>query len=129
MSRAKEINIKETSGFCRYCKQSRIVMAPENATQEELSELATKECNCKEAEYQRKRDMQFKAAEAWAKNTFEDNEHRRNAVIFAIKAVFERRSVESAAFKIGKYTYKIDMDGDDCIRIKKTFKDEDEETF
>lgn len=120
---------KETQGFCKYCKQAVMIHAPEDATQEELNEIASKECSCKEAEYQRKRDMQLDAASQYLRNLFLDkNPLLLKAMYETVTAIFSRK-LSKATFNVGKTTYKIDLDGDDCIRIKKTFKDEDEETF
>lgn len=121
--------IKESNGFCKYCNQAVLIQAPENATQEELNDIASKECNCKEAEYQRKREMQLGAARQYLKNLFFDtNPLAYKGFMETVIAIFSRK-IASASFKVGKYTYKIDMDSDQCIRIKKTFKEEDEETF
>ena len=121
--------LKESQGFCKYCKQAVMIQAPEDATQEQLNKIASKECSCKEADYQRKRELQLGASKEYIHNLFYDNNPLLcKAMYEAVEAIFSRKC-GSAAFKTGKTTYKIDLDGDGKIRIKKTFKDEDEETF
>lgn len=119
----------ESTGFCKYCKQAVMIKASEDATQEELNDIASKECNCKEAEYQRKREMQLNAAGEYLKNLFgENNPLLFKAMYETVIAVFGRK-LSNASFKTGKTTYKISLDADQCIKIKKTFKDDDEEIF
>lgn len=120
--------LKENNGFCKYCKQAVLIQAPDDATQEELNEIATKECSCKEADYQRKREMKVDAASAYIENLFHDKEQLCEGMKLTVRAIFDGQA-GAASYKVGKYTYKIDIDNDDCIRIKKTFRDEEEETF
>ena len=119
----------ESTGFCKYCKQAVMIKALEDATQEELNDIASKECNCKEAEHQRAKDMQFSACKEYVTNLFSDTNPLACIAIIETALAVLNRKIASASFKIGKYTYKIDMDAKQCIRIKKTFKGEDEETF
>lgn len=52
----------EAVGFCKYCKESRMVEAPEDATQEQLDQLATDECTCQGAYAEREREQQHEYA-------------------------------------------------------------------
>lgn len=39
--------MQETTGMCRFCGQSAMVVVPDDATKEQIIEEATLQCNCK----------------------------------------------------------------------------------
>ena len=121
--------LKESTGTCKYCKQAAMIKAPEDTTQEELDEIATKECSCEQAQFQRKREMRFEAAKTYLENVLNEKYPiAYEASVALTKAVFERQ-LASGSFKTGKYTYTVSLDGDECIKVKKVYKSTEEETF
>ena len=118
--------IVQTSGICKYCRQARMIQAPEGISGEAANEQASQECDCDEAVRQRERIMRMQAAGEWAQNTFRDTQLQ--TVLCSIKSTFEG-SIDYVTVKIGKNTHKIDRDSDGTIRIRTTFKDSNEETF
>jgi len=118
----------QQSGFCKYCKQLRLIEAPEGSSPADLDELATRECDCDEAIRQRERRAKMEAAGAWAKNVFSNQDGQLQVALYAIKATFEG-AIDYVTLKIGKHTHKIDTDSDGMIRIRTTFRDSNEETF
>lgn len=120
--------IIKATGFCRYCNQARIIDAPEGSAPEDLTNLATEDCDCDEAIRQRERRLRMEAAGLWAQNTFSKEDGQLQVVLCAIKATFDG-SVNYVTVKIGKQTHKVDQDKDGMIRIRTTFRDSNEETF
>lgn len=116
------------TGFCRYCHQARIVEAPEGLSGEAYNDYATAECDCKDAQEERRKHQKMEAAGLWAKNMFSQSDGQLQLVLCSIRATFDGE-VDYCTIKIGKRTHKIDRDGDGMIRIKTTFRDSNEETF
>lgn len=116
------------TGICKYCGQTSTIEAPDNLSGEEYNRLATEECDCNEAIFQRNRKAKMEAAGAWAKSAFSQENGQLQLALCAIKATYDG-AVESVVTKIGKKTYKIDKDKDGMIRIKATYKNTDIETF
>lgn len=52
-------------GHCKYCHESRMVEVPENATDEEINEAATLDCDCAGASLARKKEYQKEACIAY----------------------------------------------------------------
>ena len=52
-------------GHCKYCHESRMVEVPENATDEEINEAATLDCDCGGARLARKKEYQKEACIAY----------------------------------------------------------------
>ncbi len=120
--------ISNHTGFCRFCKQARIIAAPDGLSGEEYNELATQDCDCNEAATERASRAKMEAAGLWAKNIFSQSNGQLQLMLCAIRATFDG-SVDYATIKIGKHTHKVDVDGDGMIRIKTSFRDSNEETF
>lgn len=120
--------VSKHTGFCRFCNQARMIDAPDNLSGEDYNELATQDCDCTEATTERRRRAKMEAAGAWAKNIFSQNDGQLQLVLCAIRATFSG-SVDYATIKIGKYTHKVDVDGDGMIRIKTSYRSSNEETF
>lgn len=116
------------TGICKYCGQTSTIEAPDNLSGEEYNRMATEECDCSEAIFQRNRKAKMEAAGAWAKSAFSQENGQLQLALCAIKATYDG-AVESVVTKIGKKTYKIDKDKDGMIRIKATYKNTDIETF
>lgn len=125
------------TGVCEFCGQANVVKLREA---QELAELegielelacnivATNNCNCPAAKVHRRRESKLQAAGAWIENTFKDNEVSINLFNAATKAVTENE-VNKVTVKIGKRDFAIDLDKDDCLRIKSKFTDKAEEVF
>lgn len=123
------IELVERAGICEYCKQMRIVRVPENLSDIQVNEIATQECDCKEAAFMRRRKMRLDAAGAWIKNALEGHEEQQKLMTAAVNTVFGH-SVYKVTVKLdGHRTAIVDMDKEDMIRIKTVYKNENEETF
>lgn len=120
--------IVERIGFCKYCGQGVTVSVPESTSAADLNEQASQECGCDEAIRQRKRRARMEAAGAWARNIFSERHGQLQVVLNAIRSTFEG-SVDYVTVKIGKHTHKIDTDSNGMIRIRSTFRDNNEEQF
>lgn len=116
------------TGACKYCGQTRAFDVREAVSDAELDEMATEECTCSEARYQRERREKLERAEAWARETFTGTDNLLQTILCAVKATFEG-SADRVTIKAGKNTYKIDTDADDLIRFKNTYKESSDTTF
>ena len=127
------------TGTCEYCGQTHIISEEEYKDRFEiagplgdeemiLNALATHKCKCAEASIQRRREEKIKAAGDWIDNYFEDCPAAANAmnevVNMVIKGVFPKVTIKS-----GKKTFTVDLDKDDCLRIRTKYVDTNEETF
>ena len=124
-------------GTCKYCRQTVMVSADEvrklqmtyDLTEEAAADMvASDTCGCPGASLQRKREEKTAAAGAWIENTFNGSEKTKELMAAAVVVVITCE-VNSVSVKIGKRGYRVWLDSDQCIRIKTTFKDEDEESF
>ncbi|MCM1218062.1 MAG: hypothetical protein NC548_26550 [Lachnospiraceae bacterium] len=120
--------ISKHMGFCRFCNQANMFDAPDGLTGEDYNELATQECDCTEAQTERRRRARMEAAGAWAKNVFSQSGGQLQLMLCAIRATFDG-NVDYITVKIGKNTHRVDVDGDGMIRIKTSYRDSNEETF
>ena len=120
--------VSKHTGFCKYCNQSLIIEAPDGLSGEDYNDYATKECDCDRAQMERARAAKFRAAAEWANGVFNETDAQLQTALSAIHSTFEG-TVDHVTMKIGKYTHKIDRDGDGMIRIKTVYKDSNEETF
>lgn len=130
---------KETTitGECIFCHTFREVpyhLTSANAQmrgiteQEAADRLATDVCNCKQGLEFRKRRERLENAAGYLKKIFKDNESAAQMSMCAIKAVDEF-AVDKVTFKIAKYSYTIDKDKDNMLRVKTKFTDSNDETF
>lgn len=55
--------VKEMTGVCRYCCQTRIIKGSADMTEEEITEAATRSCDCDAAKYYRERMRRLSMAE------------------------------------------------------------------
>ncbi len=127
----------QLTGTCKYCGQIQVVERQEVeeimlhcGVDEEAACFiaASRGCDCGEAHIHRKREEKLKAAGAWIDNMFKDREDVANVMITATKAVVEHE-VTKVKVTIGKHDYSVDLDKDDCLRIKTKYTNKDEETF
>lgn len=124
-----KIELVERAGICEYCKQMRMVKVPENMSDIQVNEIATQECDCKTAEFMRRRKMRLDAAGMWITNALEGHEKQQKLMTAAVNAVFGK-SVYKVTIKLdGHKTAIVDLDKEDMIRIKTVYKNENEETF
>lgn len=120
--------ITQHTAFCKYCKQARMIDAPDGLSAADYDELATNDCDCDEAQREREKRAKMEAAGMWAKNVFSQSDGQLQCVLCAIRATFDGNA-DYVTIKIGKNTHKIDRDSDGMIRIKTTYRDSNEETF
>lgn len=125
------------NGSCRYCGQTRLIS--EQDIKEFFGEdvvidddmmdfLATKKCKCPQAEDERRKEQKLVAAGAWIENYFQNRPDAADAVK-AFATIICNRTFSKISIKDGKRTYTVDLDKDDCIRIKAKYTDMNEETF
>ncbi len=127
------------TGVCKYCGQIGMVNEmdlkeyahafDEDMTPEDKADyIATRKCKCVQAESERRRETKVEAAGAWIENYFQERPEAADTmkkIVDAIcRGVFGRISV-----KEGKRNYTVDLDSDECIRIRTKFTDTNEETF
>ena len=126
-----EMPTREYAGFCRFCRQARMVHGPDGWNQAQIDNQATAECDCEGAAFERRQQQRLDAALAWAKNMFESEEQAdlQLLMIRAIIAVFTRGAKAVSVTADGKNTYKIVMDSNDMLRVRKEFREQDEEEF
>lgn len=90
--------------------------------------IATRKCKCVRAERERRRETKVEAAGAGIENYFQKRPEAADMmkkIVDAIcRGVFGKISV-----KEGKMNYTVDLDSDECIRIRTKFTDTNEETF
>ena len=128
MAKNGNAGLEERTGFCKYCGQAQMVEAAVDVSQEELDELATRQCNCGEAKEQRKKQKRMENAELWARSNFSENNGEVQTVMNAVKAVGEY-VFDNMTIKKGKFAYRIYVDKDGMICVKTTYKDNEIETF
>ena len=128
------------TGVCKYCGQigmdseadlkeyAHVFDGDVTPDEQKLDYVATKKCKCAQAESERRRETKIEAAGAWIENYFQDRPEAADTmkkIVDAItRGVFGRISI-----KEGKRNYTVDLDSDECIRIRTKFTDTNEETF
>lgn len=104
-------------GSCRFCGQSRMVepLDPDTATQDDLDEMATASCNCREARAARDEKEQLEAAGAYIEQLSEELmkgedagrvDALRRAMVTAAHIVWEEVA-DNIAFKVNGKSVKI----------------------
>lgn len=119
--------IVEKTGTCKYCKQMKTVSVPEGADQETCDAAATDACECPEAKEEHRRRMKKEAAFTYIDNMLDKNSYARDVLKAAVEGVMNK-AVGKVSTKIDKYTYTVDA-ADGEIKIKREFKESQEETF
>lgn len=122
--------MNEKSVTCPFCGQGVLVENSEKVHPDDLIEYARQSCSCPGAVAYRKKQNTISNSLIYIGNLFsgEKSSFTINSFRSAVVAVVEH-AVDSVAIKKGKENYVIDLDGDGCLRIKKTFKDVSEENF
>ena len=64
---------KEMTGVCRYCHQTRIIKGSADMTEEEITEMATRSCDCEAAETYRMRLQRLEKAKKNIEELFGEN--------------------------------------------------------
>lgn len=73
---AKEI--KEMTGVCRFCYQSRIVRGAADMTEEQITETATRQCSCEAAKKYRTKVLRAETAKKHVDKLFGDKNETSN---------------------------------------------------
>ena len=115
----------EMTGVCKYCNNLVTIKAPENATEEEKNNIATSECNCKEAQKAADADTAVRVMTDNIMSRYSDmKESARKALISLLKPIaygyFDKASVkvnDHVSIKIFR-----SKDGLNCTR---TIKEDD----
>ena len=115
------------TGTCRYCGQIVMVDGPEDMSEAERNNFAVEQCSCDGAKKERERERRIWAAYAYIDAAFED-EKARDLMKAAIQAI-TTEAVDGCQVQIGQRNYKIDIDTAGMPRIKRTYKEQSEETF
>ena len=126
------------NGICKYCGQSRLISDADireffgtdvsDADEEMLDMIATNKCKCPQAEDERRKASKLEAAGAWIENYFQDRPEASDAMK-ALVTIIGNRTFGRISVRDGKRTYTVDLDKDDCIRIRAKYTDTNEETF
>lgn len=92
-------------GTCKYCGQSRIVQVPDGPElpEEALSQIATDECDCEKATFQRERQEKIERAELIIGNLPPEHEQQ-------IVAILKRALPEMVDQKIRKVSISVSSD-------------------
>ncbi len=95
--------MKTLTGVCKYCGQTRTVEVADSADpkREELNEIATEECDCKEADIERNRKAMIEKA------TEEVNQYTENACEPAAGRILMAAMEEVVNHRVGMVTVKV----------------------
>ncbi len=126
------------NGSCKYCGQTRLISDAElkdffgaddiEVDDDMLDIIATNKCKCPQAEDERRKTRKLEAAGAWIENYFQNRPDASDAMK-ALVTIVCNRTFGKISVKDGKRSYTVDLDKDDCIRIKAKYTDTNEETF
>ena len=112
---------------CPECGQQTFVEAHEEATEEELLDLARETCTCQGAQYAKAMARSKQRVEEFLENEFGDDPTRAAVINAASQAVYQAR-FDNVKIKCGKNAYTIDIK-DGLVRIRKKFTDTTETTL
>lgn len=115
------------TGTCKYCGQIVLIDSQEDMSEAERNYYAVEQCSCDGAKKEREREQRILAANAYIDEAFEDEKAQdlMKAAIWAIT----NDAVDCCQVQIGQRNYKIDIDTAGMLRIKRTYKEQSEETF
>lgn len=119
----------EQIGVCKYCGQSRMMIAPKDMSVAGLNELASMECECEGANFARRQQQRLDAAREWSLNIFSSEKEKQELFMACIEAVFAGAVKGISVQADGKNKYKIALDKDDMLRISREYRDQEDETF
>jgi uncharacterized protein YajQ (UPF0234 family) len=120
--------MKETIGYCKFCKQSTMVMVPDNATPEEIEKEATMSCKCKLSQeyadkirHEESVQMSIEAAKASVDQLFEGEQfdELRTALKGCIDSVAKKK-IRKVTIDINKKIKATIQIKDDAILLTRT---------
>ena len=113
------------TGTCAYCGQSTIIETVGDVTQTERDQMATDQCNCPQAQSERRKKIRKEKIEAYIDKHFEDQDVR--ILVREIIDLVEHSQIGTTTFALGEEkTVKIWVDSDAWLHVK-VKKTEDEE--
>lgn len=115
------------TGVCKFCGQTSVIDVPSGASYERASEIATMQCNCKDALNYQRRISSEKQAEDYVEQWSSEKPERMHALKAIIRAI-SHREIKKATVKFGNITIAI-SDSNGEIKVKKTYTDSEEDTF
>ena len=117
--------MKEVTGQCRYCGQTQIMQLPDNFTEEDITEEATRSCKCAQAKRYVRVEERIAGAESAIRELFKDypdHEDLKNTLLGATRLVAENKYNKITISK-GKYTASM-KPGKEAIKISLKYTDE-----
>lgn len=113
-------------GYCRYCKNSRIVTnPPEDPSEETLNDYASEQCDCEGARLERK-----KKADSQTLSEYIDNLADKPEIAKALKNFIrplQDHKAQAVSVKVDdktKFTLKVNQDGELSIQRTDTMQTE-----
>lgn len=113
---------------CPECGQMIFVDAPEDATDEELMELAKQTCSCTGAQLERLKIRSGNKIKAFIEKEFPDDSAPGNIMMQAIQTL-QSGIYDKITLKRGRRTYTIDLDKDGFARVKSKYTENTETKF
>lgn len=110
--------IKKVTGFCNYCSQGRLVAVPDDRefSQDELNKIATEECECKQAAFQREREDKIERAEYYINNLVPDKEEHTKPLLRSAVPLLLDHTIKKMSLNVdGRVTYAIFRGKEDSI--------------
>lgn len=124
----EENEFVKNMGACKFCGQTRMVKTIGDITQSKADEIATNECNCKDAKVFQNRESKIKKAQEWVRLRFEHQPNIQEVFNVAVKAV-ANHDIEKTSIKEGDWTHNIFLDSDGYLNVKSSKKVEEEVDF
>ena len=121
------MEVLKMTGVCKFCGQTSVIDAPEGTSYERAAEIATMQCNCKDALSYQHRISSEKQAEDYVEQWSNEKAERMDALKAIIRAI-SHREIKKATIKFENITITI-SDSNGEIKIKKTYTDSEEDTF
>lgn len=133
----------QVNGTCKFCHQMRVTKVREGTPQNEIDEIISGECGCplsceaiaERTSYQRAVDCIHKTCQQGRNDLPTDADHlamwneREIAMIMAVRMMLGH-SIKSASFQLdSKNSVKISQTSNSKIKIKFTYKDEEDSNF
>ena len=113
-------------GYCRFCKNSRIITdPPEDPSEETLNDMASDQCDCEGARLERKKKADFKTMCEYIGNVI-DKEEVAKALKNFIRPLQDHKA-QVVSVKVDdqtKLTLKVNQDGE--LTIQRTYTDQTE---
>ncbi len=110
-------------GVCKYCGQVRMVTSEALTPQDDVDAFASKECNCLEAQLQRKNDRKYEKAKRNIEIIFKNDPETAEILDMAARKIADD-AIDGIAVKCGKMTAKVSGTGKGTIKVTKQEKDE-----